>query len=211
MPHRKHKKHSKHSKRDHGYSHLAGGALNLIGNLAGKIVTNAIKSGAAQQLAKQVGKELAKDVQGQAVKMAQSHVDNLANALHEKTGLKVDTTELKQKIQNKSDTIKFGGAQIGGSLEQYGAGFPLQLVGNLAGKLVSSAAKSGVANQLIKGVQANASSIGQAMVADAKKQAIGLANQQIDNLASQVQQQTGLKVDTSGVKQNIIKQAGSFF
>jgi polyhydroxyalkanoate synthesis regulator phasin len=94
-------KHKRYVK-DHGFSSLAGGSLGLVGNLAAKIVTNAIKSGAAKDLAKKVGSELVKDVKGQAVQMAHSHVDNLANALQQKTGVKVDTTDLKNKITQKS-------------------------------------------------------------------------------------------------------------
>jgi hypothetical protein len=143
--------------------------------------------------------------------MATGHVDNLANALQQKTGVKVDTSNIKQAIVTKANTIQIGGDQIGGGFTQYGAAFPLALVGNIASKLVTSAAKSGVANQLIKGVQANASTIGKALVADAQKQAIQMANQQIDKMASQVQQQTGVKVDTSDLKQKVEQKTQGFF
>lgn len=197
-----------------GYSHLGGSALNLIGNLAGKAVASAIKSETGRTLLKQVGtqvgNQLLKDAKGQAVSMAHAHVDNLAKAVQQKTGVKVDTTDLKNKINERATQIKLGG-QIGGGYEQYGAGFPLQLVGNIAGKLVNSAAKSGVANQLIKAAQANASSIGKNMVAQAQQQAVQMAHQQIDHMASQVHQQTGLKVDTTGLKQQVQQKTSSFF
>ena len=106
--------------------------------------------------------------------------------------------------------FKLGG-QLGGGYKQYGAGFPLQLIGSIAGKLVNSAAKSGVANQLVKAAQANASSIGKNMVAQAQQQAVNMAQQQIDKIASEVQQQTGLKVDTSGLKQQVQQKTSSFF
>jgi cell division septum initiation protein DivIVA len=197
-----------------GYSHLGGSALSLIGNLAGKAVATAIKSESGRTLLKQVGKtagtQLLKDAKGQAVSMAHSHVDNLAKAVHEKTGIKVDTTDLKNKISERATQIKLGG-QLGGGYKQYGAGFPLQLIGSIAGKLVNSAAKSGVANQLVKAAQANASSIGKNMVAQAQQQAVNMAQQQIDKIASEVQQQTGLKVDTSGLKQQVQQKTSSFF
>lgn len=197
-----------------GYSHLGGSALNLIGNLASKAVSTAIKSESGRTLLKQVGKQvgsdLLKDAKGQAISMAHSHVDNLAKAVQQKTGLKVDTTDLKKTITERAGQIKLGG-QLGGGLEQYGAGFPLQLIGNMAGKLVNSAAKSGVANQLVKAAQANASSIGKNMVAQAQQQAVQMAQQQIDKMASQVQQQTGLKVDTSALKQQVQQKTTSFF
>lgn len=203
-----HKKSYKKNRKEHGFSHLGGSALNLIGNLAGKVVASAIKSDATRS---KLGNEMIKDAKGQAIQMATGHVDNLANALQQKTGVKVDTSNIKQAIVTKANTIQIGGDQIGGGFTQYGAAFPLALVGNIASKLVTSAAKSGVANQLIKGVQANASTIGKALVADAQKQAIQMANQQIDKMASQVQQQTGVKVDTSELKQKVEQKTQGFF
>lgn len=200
--------------RECGYSHLGGSALNLIGTLAGKAVASAIKSESGRtlltQVGKQVGNELLRDAKGQAISMAHSHIDNLAKAVQQKTGVKVDTTDLKKSITAKASNIKIGG-QIGGGFEQYGAGFPLQLVGNIAGKLVNSAAKSGVANQLIKAAQANAQSVGKNMVAQAQQQAVQMAHQHIDQIASQVHQQTGVKVDTSALKQQVQQKTSSFF
>jgi hypothetical protein len=197
-----------------GYSHLGGSALNLIGSLAGKAVSSAIKSESGKVLlkvGKQVGNELVKDAKGQAISMAHSHVDNLAKAVEKKTGVKVDTTDIKKHITERAEQIKLGGSQLGGGFKQYGAGFPLKLVGNIAGKLVGSVAKSDVANQLVKAAQANASTIGKNMVVQAQQQAVQIAQQQIDKMASQVQQQTGLKVDTSGLKQKVQEKTSSFF
>ena len=70
-----------------GYSHLGGSALNLIGSLASKSVSSAIKSESGKALlkvGKQVGNELLKDTKGQAISMAHSHVDNLAKAVEKK-------------------------------------------------------------------------------------------------------------------------------
>lgn len=197
-----------------GYSHLGGSALNLIGSLAGKAVSSAVKSESGKALlkvGKQVGNELLKDAKGQAISMAHSHVDNLAKAVEKKTGVQVDTTDIKKHITERAEQIKLGGSQLGGGFKQYGAGFPLQLVGNIAGKLVGSVAKSDVANQLVKAAQANASTIGKNMVFQAQQQAVQIAQQQIDKMASQVQQQTGLKVDTSGLKQKVQEKTSSFF
>ena len=80
----------------------------------------------------------------------------------------------------------------------------------MAGKLVNDVSKSGVANQLVKAAQENASTIKKNMVAQAQQQAVQMAQQQIDKMASQVQQQTGLKVATSGLKQKVEKTT-SFF
>jgi hypothetical protein len=41
------------------------------------------------------------------------------------------------------------------------------------------------------------------MVTQAQQQAVQMAQQQIDKMASQVKEQTGLKVDTSGLKQQV--------
>ena len=185
--------------------------MNLVGNLAGKVVTNAIKSGAAGQLAKQVGNNLLKDVKIQAVDMAHSHIDNLAQSIHQKTGVKVDTTDIKQAISDKASTIKINKFQYGGSNYQSGAGFPLSLVDNLAGKLVNNVAKSGVANQLIKHAQTNAQSIAKDMISNAKDQAINIAHYHVDNLAGEIHKQTGVKVDTNDIKNNIIHKTKSFF
>jgi Fe2+ or Zn2+ uptake regulation protein len=163
------------------------------------------------KVGKQVGNELLKDAKGQAISMAHSHVDNLAKSVEKKTGVKVDTTDIKKSITEKAQQIKLGGSQLGGGFKQYGAGFPLQLVGSMAGKLVSNVAKSGVANQLVKAAQENASTIKKNMVAQAQQQAVQMAQQQIDKMASQVQQQTGLKVDTSGLKQKVQEKTTSFF
>jgi hypothetical protein len=197
-----------------GYSHLGGSALNLIGSLASKSLSSAIKSESGKALLKvgtQVSNELLKDAKGQAISMAHSHVDNLAKSVEKKTGVKVDTTDIKKSITEKAQQIKLGGSQLGGGFKQYGAGFPLQLVGSMAGKLVSNVAKSGVANQLVKAAQENASTIKKNMVAQAQQQAVQMAQQQIDKMASQVQQQTGLKVDTSGLKQKVKEKTTSFF
>jgi hypothetical protein len=194
-----------------GFSHLGGSALNLVGNLAAKVVSSAIKSGTAGKLVKQVGNNLLKDVQNQAVNMAHSHIDNLAKSVHQKTGVKVDTTDLKRAITDKAATIKINKFQYGGMYDQRGAGFPLALVGNLAGKLVNSISKSGVANQLIKQVQTNAQSIAKDMISDAKNQAINIAHSHVDNLAGEIHKGLGVKVDTNDIKNNIIQKTNSFF
>ena len=191
---------------EYGYSHLGGSALSLVGNLAGKVVANAIKSDAATKyIQSQIGdvnREIGNQLKSQAVGLAHGHVDNLANALQKRTGVKVDTNTIKQSISQQANKIQLGGSQIGGGIQKYGGAFPLQLVGSLAGKLVSTAAKSGVADKLIRGVQANASSIGKAMVAEAKSQAVNIANQHIDTLASRVGQ-NGIKIDTSTLKKSV--------
>ena len=195
-----------------GFSHLGGSALNLVGNLAAKVVTSAIKSGTTGQLAKQVGNNLLKDVKSQAVNMAHSHIDNLAESVQQKTGVKVDTKDLKQAISDKAATIKMNKSQYGGSgIYQYGAGFPLALVGNLAGKLVNNVAKSGVANQLIKHAQTNAQSIAKDMISDAKNQAINISHSHIDNLAGEIHRGLGVKIDTKDLKSTVSNKTNSFF
>ena len=194
-----------------GFSHLGGSALNLVGNLAAKVVTSAIKSGTAGQLAKQVGNNLLKDVQSQAVNMAHSHIDNLAQSVHQKSGVKIDTTDLKRAISDKAATIKINKFQQGGSIHQSGAGFPLALVGNLAGKLVNNVAKSGVANQLIKHAQTNAQSIAKDMISNAKNQAVDIAHSHIDNLAGEIHKGIGVKIDTKDIKNTVTHKTNSFF
>jgi hypothetical protein len=209
-----------------GFSHLGGSALNLIGNLAAKVVTSAIKSGTAGQLAKQVGNNLLKDVKSQAVNMAHSHIDNLAESVQQKTGVKIDTADVKRAISDKAATIKMNNkSQYGGSRTygrsrtsrrsekyiQYGAGFPLALVGNLAGKLVNNVAKSGVANQLIKHAQTNAQSIAKDMISNAKGQAINISHSHIDNLAGEINRGLGVKIDTKDLKNAVSNKTNSFF
>jgi hypothetical protein len=194
-----------------GFSHLGGSVLNLVGNLAAKVVTSSIKSGTAGQLAKQVGNNLLKDVQNQAVNMAHSHIDNLAQSVHQKTGIKVDTNDVKRAITDKAATVKINKFQYGGMHDQRGAGFPLALVGNLAGKLVNNVAKSGVANQLIKHAQTNAQSIAKNMISNAKDQAINIAHSHVDNLAGEIHKGLGVKVNTNDIKDNITHKTNSFF
>jgi hypothetical protein len=191
--------------------YLGGAVLNLVGNLAAKAVTSAIKSGTAGQLAKQVGNNLLKDVSKQAVGMAHSHVDNLAKSVYEKTGVKVDTTDMKQLISNQAGNIK--NRQYGGSdsISQYGAGLPLAMAGKLAGQFVHNVAKSKVANELTKQVKSNAQSLVKNIAADAKTQAIQIAHSHIDNLAGEIHKQSGLKIDTSDLKNNVTKRTSSLF
>lgn len=154
---------------------LGGSLLKVVGSVAGKLVSSTLKSN--PNLVKQLNDNVLKNIKGEAVKMANSHIDNLANTLHQNTGLKVDTKDIKQNITNTANKIQI----------KTGGAFPaiaLAGVGSLAGKLIGSVAKSGVANSLIKGVTSNASNIGQSLIDQGKRQAIELANQQLNKLTA---------------------------
>lgn len=193
--------------RERGYSHLGGGALNIIGNLASKVVSNTMKS----DIMKNVGNGLIGDIKKQAVSMAHSHVDNIANAVREKTGLKIDTRDIKKVISDKANSLNTN--QLGGGYNyaQYGSGFPLALVGNIAGKLVSSAAKSGVADKLVKIAQDNAKTIGNSLINEAKNQVVSMAKDHVDKLATELKDKTGIRVDTTDLKNNIDQKSKTLF
>ena len=88
-----------------GFSHLGGSALNLVGNLAAKVVTSAIKSGTTGQLAQSIAKDMISDAKNQAINISHSHIDNLAGEIHRGLGVKIDTKDLKSTVSNKTNSF----------------------------------------------------------------------------------------------------------
>ena len=128
--------------------------------------------------------------------------------MHKASGVKIDTSDLKNHITKKASQID---TYLTKKTSQLGGALPLALIGSLAAKLVSSGAASGLATKLIKNITPYASSIGKSMTNYAKEQAIQMAHSHVDDLTTELHDHSGLKTDVSDLKQKISHYANSLF